>query len=333
MPYGVLPIRGGITELINDVLAGPGSGVQAALVVGLQGFAVSPAAPAVGEVLTWTGLAWTPTAASVGFRAAPKYVVGNVLAGDTATPYNADGFLYFPDPGDGTGIEAALGAAALLPGDVHVRPGTYDLAAGAAVAPLSVPAGVSVVGAGDGTVIVAKTTGDQGIFSLAGNNVVRDVQISVPAAAPGAGVGSTAVILVQGNKCTITRVKIEYSTEATSALRTAINIVSDQCVLSDSRIEHLGGETNLSLIEVAANRCVLSSNVITPTAGIANTGITVFGERNICQGNNFGQAVPSVGAAIVLQVDSDNNIVIGNICLTAPAVNNLGTGNEVAHNI
>ena len=50
----------GIIELTTDVLAGPGSGIQAATVVALQGNAVAATAPAASNVLTWTGAAWAP---------------------------------------------------------------------------------------------------------------------------------------------------------------------------------------------------------------------------------------------------------------------------------
>ena len=57
---------GGISELTGDVEAGPGSGSQAATVVGLQGSPVSAVAPADGQVLTWNGAVWTPGAPAAG---------------------------------------------------------------------------------------------------------------------------------------------------------------------------------------------------------------------------------------------------------------------------
>lgn len=57
----------GITELTQDVLAGPGSGAQAATVVGLQGNPVDGVTvPALGDVLTWDGAQWTPAASAGG---------------------------------------------------------------------------------------------------------------------------------------------------------------------------------------------------------------------------------------------------------------------------
>lgn len=66
MAFGVLPIKGGITQLTGDVLAGPGTGPKVATVVGLQGNPVSNAAPALGNALVWNGAAWAPGAGGGG---------------------------------------------------------------------------------------------------------------------------------------------------------------------------------------------------------------------------------------------------------------------------
>jgi len=69
------------------------------------------------------------------------YIVGNSLAGDTNSVCN------FLDPGDGSGIAAALVAAssATPPRDVYVRPGTYTL-----IQQLDIAEGVRLLGAGRG---------------------------------------------------------------------------------------------------------------------------------------------------------------------------------------
>lgn len=56
----------GITQLTQDVLAGPGSGSQAATVVAIQTYPVSATAPAPGEALVWNGVAYVPTAVAGG---------------------------------------------------------------------------------------------------------------------------------------------------------------------------------------------------------------------------------------------------------------------------
>ena len=53
---------GGITQLTQDVLAGPGSGAQAATVVRLQNRALAATAPTDAQVIGWSagGSTWTP---------------------------------------------------------------------------------------------------------------------------------------------------------------------------------------------------------------------------------------------------------------------------------
>lgn len=77
---------------------------------------------------------------SGGVSAAPrtaKFIVGNALNGDTLDVCD------FLDPGNCTGIEAALAAGVALNGpfDVWLRPGDYDLTAvGAPTLPMRLPA-------------------------------------------------------------------------------------------------------------------------------------------------------------------------------------------------
>lgn len=54
----------GIDELSGDVTAGPGSGLQVATVVALQGRTVQNVGPSDGDVLTWNNGAsrWEPAA-------------------------------------------------------------------------------------------------------------------------------------------------------------------------------------------------------------------------------------------------------------------------------
>lgn len=53
------PVDTGITQLTQDVVAGPGSGSQIATVEGIQTRPVTAAAPAVGDLLYWDGSIWT----------------------------------------------------------------------------------------------------------------------------------------------------------------------------------------------------------------------------------------------------------------------------------
>lgn len=74
---------------------------------------------------------------------APKLIVGNEPAGDTAAVCD------FLDPGDGTGFAAALAAAADTGGDIWLRPGRYNLGLPDSPAlPLVLPGGVTIRGSG-----------------------------------------------------------------------------------------------------------------------------------------------------------------------------------------
>jgi hypothetical protein len=173
----------GITDLFGDVTAtGPGN--VTSTVTGLQNYAVSAAAPAASDVLSWNGLAWTPTAISASAdHFAPKYVVGNKLAGDSATSVTAGGFIYIQDTGNGVGIISALTQAATNKGDIYLRPGTYTIST-----TLVVPAGVEIRGAGNSTKIVGTPGTTAGpVFSLADGSVLRalDITHNEPAASLG----------------------------------------------------------------------------------------------------------------------------------------------------
>ena len=108
-------------------------------------------------------------------RFAPKYLVGNELSGDTTdTTGTAAGFTYYSDPGDGTGIAAALSDAATTAGDVWIRPGTYTT-----TAPFTVPPDVAVRGAGPSTIVVgAPGTINQGLFTMRAGSSLRSMAIT-----------------------------------------------------------------------------------------------------------------------------------------------------------
>ena len=93
---------------------------------------------------------------------APRIVVGNAPNGDT--PADCD----YLDPGDGTGIDNALGEANGYPEgcDVWVRPGTYDLSIGPLVSALFIGAGVRFWGAGPSTIIIGRDRDDRRIFDI-----------------------------------------------------------------------------------------------------------------------------------------------------------------------
>lgn len=50
----------GITQLTRDVLAGPGTGSTASLVVGLQGNPICAGVPSTNQLIGWNGSCWVP---------------------------------------------------------------------------------------------------------------------------------------------------------------------------------------------------------------------------------------------------------------------------------
>jgi hypothetical protein len=173
---------------------------------------------------------------------APKYIVGNVLAGDPAVAQAAP-FVYIPDPGDGSGIEAAFAAAAIAPGDVWIRPGIYDLRIGA-VASLTQPTGVLCRGAGIGsTFIFGRATGNQTILTMGAAAQLRDIQVlsGAPTAAtagPSLGVIEAGLGAVIQNCLVALSRSTDFDRTQTIAIRyVAVNgreLVVDTRILIDS---------------------------------------------------------------------------------------------------
>lgn len=158
-------------------------------------------------------------------RFAPKYLVGNVPAGDSAVAYSADGFVYIPDPGDGTGIEAALTAAAADPGDVWLRPGTYDYGAGDLTGALTVPVACRLRGAGPSTIIQTRAGDNQGAFILLQGAEVADMALGAPARTGLAGT-ERGLIMVTADQTFVRRVSLNLSPDVSGALRYAISIAA-----------------------------------------------------------------------------------------------------------
>lgn len=131
-------------------------------------------------------------------------IVGNAAAGDTADDCD------LLDVGDGVQLEAALALAGVGPLDVYVRPGTYDLDAGAVVARLVVPAGVRVRGAGRrATVVSTRTTGDGRAFVLAEDALLEDVGVFCPVPTA-AQAGAQGVISLNERGAEARRCRVEF---------------------------------------------------------------------------------------------------------------------------
>lgn len=191
---------------------------------------------------------------------APRYLVGNTLAPylDPALPQLAP-FVYFGDPGDGSGIAAALAAAAVTPGDIWIRPGTYDLGAGAVVTPLVVPASVRVYGSGYTTRILGRLTGNQGVFELNSLSMLRDMTIIVSASDANSA-GSDAVVLVHGSAAVLHNLQIVFTTAALGQLREGIRFDTAPANFLGHDVENVAISTLSTTPPASPTRCVALLN-------------------------------------------------------------------------
>jgi hypothetical protein len=79
------------------------------------------------------------------------------------------------------------------------------------------------------------------------------------------------------------------------------------------------------------SRCTVTGNTIQPSAALGSFAIGIGTDENTCANNVCSLDAPPLTAAIA--VSGANNVVLGNVCRTAPPVSDTGAGNEVAHNI
>lgn len=130
-------------------------------------------------------------------------IVGNELEGDPGDAQAAP-FQYVADPGNGTGIESALTAAAARGVDVYLRPGTYTIDPASVTLPMTIPAGTRLKGAGRGVTEIVGGDGSGGttqeIFDILSAGELRSVRVQspAPAAAPAAGT-TVGVIRARAN--------------------------------------------------------------------------------------------------------------------------------------
>jgi hypothetical protein len=189
------------------------------------------AGTAAGGGATWVQI--TTGAATID-RFAPKYLVGNIANGDSPTAYSLNGFQYIPDPGDGTGIQTALGAAAAVHGDVWIRPGTYDLSLnpGAVVCPMVVPPGVLVQGAGGGetasgggATTIKSQAGpfSQEIFTLGAGCSVLNMNLQANGTSEYTSGDPYALLKITGGGCILDGVTFDlFTQDVTVGLRYAV---------------------------------------------------------------------------------------------------------------
>jgi len=121
---------------------------------------------------------------SSGDKSAPAIIVGNQVAGDSASDVD------YLDIGDGVQLAAAIAAASGSPArDVYIRPGTYDYSLGSLTGPITIPASVRVRGAGYGQVTISTLYSgnpvDPRAFSLSAGASLENVTIFCPDATMG----------------------------------------------------------------------------------------------------------------------------------------------------
>ena len=270
-----------------------------AYVTGTQSFWVctSPGTANVGDAV-WVEVSSGPD------KFAPKYLVGNIPAGDSATAYSSGGFVYIPDPGDGSGIASALSSASIVLGDVWIRPGLYDFGSGGVATPLTVPPGCRVQGAGViATTLRARPFGDQGIFvlppNLGGNpgvQSIRDMELQVPSAS-GSGLGSESVILVQGGGAVLNGLLIGYNTDAQSTLRNGILVNTAGNITIP--------QTSIESISISPTGSTIQPGNISATSGIKVVEGQVAARNTLVLGGDIGyelrnlQINPNSGGCIL----------------------------------
>lgn len=91
-----------------------------------------------------------------------------------------------------------------------------------------------------------------------------------------------------------------------------------------------------SAVMCAGNQNTISGNTIEmnpSTDSVLYPAIEIYGAQTACTGNAIGLDEQYSVAAIILQNTSSNCTCVSNTCGTVPSVSNLGTSNEVAHNV
>lgn len=151
-------------------------------------------ATAEAGLYVYDGAAWQPVGGGGGItdRFAPRYIVGG--PNDSDVSYDSDGFTYIPatvtNPTWQTQLQNALNANA---GDVHFRPGTFNL-----TGPIILPLAASVRGAGRTTIFSTTANGDGtlGAFVLRAGSTLSDCAIEASAPANSTDATTLGVVYV-----------------------------------------------------------------------------------------------------------------------------------------
>jgi len=225
----------------------------------------------------------------------PAIVVGNSVVGDVLGT-DCD----FLDVGDGVQLQAALATAGANL-DVWVRPGTYDLGAGAATSPLVVPNSTTLRGAGtQQTFIRTKSTGNMGALGLNSEATVMDVGIEVARPTAGPPAGATAVITM-ANATRCIRVQVEFigalGWDATDVGETALRSVYDfSCPNSPAYLMNCTSNTATSRQAPSFDTLVPGTDFIMVTATGPNSQVIIVDCE--LRGGDIGVSVVQTGLLI-----------------------------------
>lgn len=160
-------------------------------------------------------------------RFARRYIVG--IGPTYPAPPQASPWRYIQDPGDGTGLQTALAEAAVNPGDIWISPGTIDFNTGPLTGPLTIPANVTVYGAGrDVTTLIGLSAefADQGVLRLLSGAQVFDLSIQGGSANP--SIGAAALVEMADNGSSLCRMNLTAQTSGDGApvLRGCIQVTA-----------------------------------------------------------------------------------------------------------
>lgn len=159
----------------------------------------------------------------------PSFVVGNAISGDTIADCD------FLDPGDGSGIQAALTAAAATSGgQIFIKRGNYNFDLPTSPVPMTLPDYVGINGENRGSVNFTASSTQRTSFVFGIGNTLRDIFINQIPAAAGA-VGDYVIDLSLADEFTIEGLTIDVG--AFNANESMIGIMetfgSLDCVFRD----------------------------------------------------------------------------------------------------
>lgn len=269
-------------------------------------------------------------------RFAPKYLVGNTTNGDPDTSSItglADGFTYIADIGNGAGIATALSLAAAVPGDIWVRPGTYNFTQPLApAAALTVPTGVRLIGSGPSTILTGRLTGDQTLFNLAASSEMHNLRINVIGVQSGTGPGVVNITAGSSAVCWISRVdvQVEITAGSTGTLRTAFNLANGVSIIQDCRFFLAGTAVNVGTGGLCA---VLSNGGAGANARITRCRVGLGGDTGFVALNNsslnlsestvgtdLSTALPTTAAVLMSGGSASGQLLISECDLQAALV-------------